>query len=76
MNRVYFKNTVVIITIFPMYFIQYFVSQSYIRFFGVMIVSILWLIIVIYLFGMSKTEIEKVKMSLHKIYSYIKYRFI
>ncbi len=59
-KRVYFKMGILSISILPLFSIQFFLNQSFLRFILVAIVSILWIISTIYLFGMSKTEKEKV----------------
>lgn len=62
-KRVYLKMGIMGISILPLFFIQFFFNQSYFRFILVAMVSILWIIAVIYLFGMSKKEKEKVNLT-------------
>jgi hypothetical protein len=73
--KVYLKILFVILLISPLFFIPNLVSSSFIRFCTLSSFSIFWIIVVIYLVGMSKDE----KFTLHSIiiknYSLIKSKF-
>jgi O-antigen/teichoic acid export membrane protein len=55
-RRIYLKMFVVCFSILPLFCIQFFIEPSFMRFCGVTALSILWLLLAIYFFGMSEVE--------------------
>jgi len=59
--KVYLKLLIIVVVVSPLFLIKIFFASSIIRFFGSSIISILWLLTAIYLFGMEKNEKELIK---------------
>lgn len=55
-RRIYLKMFVVCFFILPLFCIQFFIEPSFMRFCGVTALSIFWLLLAIYFFGMSEVE--------------------
>jgi hypothetical protein len=67
--KAYLKMILVSLAVLPIFLIKNMLEPSLLRFVVITSISVLWLLAMIYIFGMEKKEKEMVSLTLKKIYS-------